>query len=467
MRKLILMILLLLPGLLWAQVYVDIDNSDGPWDGNSWATAFRSVQQGIDAAEDAGGGDVWVAEGTYYIFETDSTTIQLKIGVNLYGGFTGTETALEERNWETNLTSLDGHAPGDTTLQVQHVVTGADSAIIDGFTITGGNAAQFSPEEVPQFGSITPESILAEGGGKNGGGMLIFQCAPTVRNCTFSNNIAEKGGGVYVMVATEFPTENPNPAPDFTNCTFQNNFATKLGGGMANALASTPIFSNCYFTDNTSEGKGGGIYNDFGSSPTFEYCLIANNSAQRAAAIGCENGSSPILTNCTIAMNYAYDMGGGIFTGAYIPAPSEEAHELNLTNCIVWGNINQWGGPTDLVVWHENFFDITYSNVGDGFNHLGEGTIQGDPMFVDELAGDFTLAETSPCINAGDPDSPLDPDGTRADMGVYYFPNINKSLKDAMEAWKTQNLDFDLNADGVVDMKDIQKLISSGSYRMQ
>lgn len=31
------------------------------------------------------------------------------------------------------------------------------------------------------------------------------------------------------------------------------------------------------------------------------------------------------------------------------------------------------------------------------------------------------LAESSPLINAGDPDAPLDPDGTVADIGAYYF----------------------------------------------
>ena len=51
----------------------------------------------------------------------------------------------------------------------------------------------------------------------------------------------------------------------------------------------------------------------------------------------------------------------------------------------------------------------------------GSGNIDADPLFVDPVNGDFHLQAGSPCIDTGDPSSPLDPDGTRADMGAYYF----------------------------------------------
>ena len=44
-----------------------------------------------------------------------------------------------------------------------------------------------------------------------------------------------------------------------------------------------------------------------------------------------------------------------------------------------------------------------------------------DPLFVDPTAGDYHLLEDSPCIDAGAPNSPPDPDGTVADIGVFYF----------------------------------------------
>jgi len=47
--------------------------------------------------------------------------------------------------------------------------------------------------------------------------------------------------------------------------------------------------------------------------------------------------------------------------------------------------------------------------------------MDGNPLFVDPMNDDFNLQETSPCIDAGDPNSPLDPDNTVADMGALYF----------------------------------------------
>ncbi len=47
--------------------------------------------------------------------------------------------------------------------------------------------------------------------------------------------------------------------------------------------------------------------------------------------------------------------------------------------------------------------------------------IQMNPCFVDTANGDYHLTVNSPCIDAGDPDSPLDPDGTIADMGAFYY----------------------------------------------
>ncbi|MCE9594564.1 MAG: right-handed parallel beta-helix repeat-containing protein [Planctomycetes bacterium] len=50
-----------------------------------------------------------------------------------------------------------------------------------------------------------------------------------------------------------------------------------------------------------------------------------------------------------------------------------------------------------------------------------DGNVNVDPLFVDEVGGDFHLNAASPCIDTGDPLSPLDPDLSRADMGAYPF----------------------------------------------
>ena len=58
------LLFLLLPVSGWATVYVDVGNTKGPWDGNSWSTAYRSVQDGL-ADADKSKEDVWVAQGIY------------------------------------------------------------------------------------------------------------------------------------------------------------------------------------------------------------------------------------------------------------------------------------------------------------------------------------------------------------------------------------------------------------------
>ena len=57
----------------------------------------------------------------------------------------------------------------------------------------------------------------------------------------------------------------------------------------------------------------------------------------------------------------------------------------------------------------------------------GDGDIQFDPLFVDQENGDYHLLENSPCIDAGDPQSPYDPDGTIADIGAFYYHQTSYS----------------------------------------
>ncbi|MDP8201387.1 MAG: T9SS type A sorting domain-containing protein, partial [Candidatus Tenebribacter burtonii] len=60
-----------------------------------------------------------------------------------------------------------------------------------------------------------------------------------------------------------------------------------------------------------------------------------------------------------------------------------------------------------------------YSDIQGGWE--GEGNINVDPLFVDPENGDYHLTEYSPCIDAGNPNSPFDPDGTIADIGAFYY----------------------------------------------
>ncbi|MFH2094745.1 MAG: right-handed parallel beta-helix repeat-containing protein [Bacteroidota bacterium] len=439
-----------LAGFLNAQNwYVDVDNTSGTYNGNSWATAFQDVQDGIDAAYNAGGGDVWVAEGTYYIYSSSaSNTVMLKPGVYLYGGFTGTETLLNQRDWENNVTILDGHQYSGSSNQVEHVVTANQSVVssiwtdglIDGFTVTGGNSE--IPVKAGNSKATNPQDIINSNGAGAGAGILLFQAAPAVSNCIITGNSAGKAGGIYTMYTDTWPITSANPVNDITNCTIEGNHAQMRGAGMQCDLATHPNLVKCKFLNNVCDAKGGGLYLDFGCSPSITNCLFADNTAMRAAGVGADGSSQPVLVNCTVTGNFCRDVGAGIYTGSY-GIDMGSANIPVLVNCIVYDNETEWGGPADLRIWHVNTFDISFSDIGTGFTSFGTGNIQADPLFVNPGAGDYHLQAGSPCVDAGTaagaPAGDLDGNARDAlvDIGAYEYVLVgvfennatNESLK--------------------------------------
>lgn len=84
-------------------------------------------------------------------------------------------------------------------------------------------------------------------------------------------------------------------------------------------------------------------------------------------------------------------------------------------------------------------------NYGNGCNwnncSPGIGCISLDPQFTGSPACQYTLRRSSPCIDAGDPAYPPDPDGTRCDIGAYYFDQTPPTI---------QELCITVEEDGVV-----------------
>ncbi len=355
-------------------------NATGAGTGLSWNDAFADVQSGIDAAYEAVQGaasidacEVWVAQGTYYIYGSDPDntdheldTVQLMPGVRLYGGFSGSasgsasESARNQRNWRSNTTVLSGWDSDDKQNQVYHVVTGSDGAVIDGVTITGGNADGDEPHN-------------------RGGGMYIYSNSPTIKNCTFSQNEAvESAGGMFIWESSAM----------IDNCIFDENTAGFAGGGLRILEYSSPTISNCVFKNNSTANSGGGLNNGSNCTPTLVNCVFFGNSAAvdgGAITCGGELGSNPTIINCTIANNTA-SRGAGLRMIAANPS---------VTNSVFWGNTGGefWFGSRASL-------DISYSNVQGGY--AGTGNIDQDPQFVDPENGDFRVQSDSPCIDAAD-----------------------------------------------------------------
>ncbi|PDW01188.1 Ig-like domain-containing protein, partial [Candidatus Viridilinea mediisalina] len=232
--------------------------ASGANDGTSWANAFPTLQDALAVA--TSGQQIWVAAGIYYPDEgagqsnnARSATFLLSEGVAIYGGFAGDETALEQRDWEdnANATILSGDigTPGDNSDNAYHVVTGANNATLDGFTITAGNADGSNPND-------------------SGGGVRNINVSPTLRNLTIIGNRANwNGGGVF----------NDGGTPSFANVTISGNQATNHGGGVYNS-GGTPSFANVTISGNQAD-NGGGLANR-NSNASFANSTIWGNSSQ-------------------------------------------------------------------------------------------------------------------------------------------------------------------------------------------
>src|SRR5688572_8959945 len=91
------------------------------------------------------GGEVWVKAGTYFPGEDRRETFELRNGVALYGGFAGTETTRAQRELGFHFSILDGDIGtrwfnGDNSYHVVSSYNTDSTAVLDGFTITGGNS---------------------------------------------------------------------------------------------------------------------------------------------------------------------------------------------------------------------------------------------------------------------------------------------------------------------------------------
>ena len=202
------------------------------------------------------------------------------------------------------------------------------------------------------------------------------------------------------------------------------------GGAISCTTNSSPTISKCVFKDNKAVKGGGGLYNVSGS-PLVTNCIFIGNSAENGG--GLYNSSNARIVNCTFTNN-STTTGGGIHN---------QSGALTLTNCILWNNT-----PSEIYI-KAGTVSTSYSDIQGGFE--GEGNIDVDPLFADADNGDYHLKSqagrwdpnseswvfddvTSPCIDAGDPSSPVgdeaEPNGSRINIGAYGgTPEASKSLR--------------------------------------
>ncbi len=253
---------------------------NGTGNGSSWTNAgdFQTMINGSSA-----GDSLFVSKGSYQ--PASGQSFFMKEGVKIYGGFAGTENSLSQRNLAAGDSSVlrgNGNRVIDNT---SNQLTTA--ALLDGFTITGGNGNDY------------------------GGGMYNKSSSPTLTNLIFINNITQGlGGGIY---------NKDYSSPKLTNVSFIGNSTSSIfGGGMHNYNFSSPTLINVNFVGNSSQGNGGGIYNSENASPVLTNVTFSANSAKYMGGGFYSLNSQGILSNCVFWENTAPTAGADIYQDGMI-----------------------------------------------------------------------------------------------------------------------------------------------------
>ena len=310
MKPTLLLVVAFLVSLSTVQAQVVYVKSGGHGDGTSWENATGNLSQALLAAEE--GTQIWVAAGTYQPTNTTdrSAAFVIPSGVAIYGGFNGTETALDQRDVQANPTILSGEigqpGPADNSYNVIYMSGVNEHTILDGFVITGGNANLDAKE-----GDRT----------RSGGGMYIGNSVrPQIINCTFTSNLARDGAAIYINGRTG------ECSPQFFSCVFKENEAGLDGGAVYNdgrqSGLSNPAFVNCEFYRNVGT-YGGAICSASDSGVcnlTMEGCSFIENVAfLRGGAIFSLNGDEKCyldLAECNFTGNYPDDQNMVFVSGS-------------------------------------------------------------------------------------------------------------------------------------------------------
>lgn len=249
--------LVLLCLLVFAPVYavagvirVSPDGDDS--DGLSWATAHKTIGSALVSA--ASGDDIRVASGTYF------EAIEMKIGVDLHGGFAGVDEGADitTRDFRTYKSIIDATGLSRT------VVIGASHTELDGFTIRNGRATVHSPgvgtggiacfflEEVVIRNCIIRDNeavvVVSDPGipifsGGRGGGIRFESSQALVDSCTILSNVAEaSGGGIFITGGGKYVVQN---------CFIDGN----IGGGLYLLNTGRVDCINCTFGFNNFDGE--------------------------------------------------------------------------------------------------------------------------------------------------------------------------------------------------------------------
>lgn len=313
----------------------------GANDGSSWANAYTSLH---DALADATAAQIWVAAGTYLPGATTLDVFFVGRSVEIYGGFAGTESSLEQREIEANATILSGDLAGDDVagdftanrgdnalhvVYVDSTVTGG--VTIDGFTVRNGHSnAEINGQ---------PEYYY------RGGGIFAYSTIE-VRNCTFMQNHARAGASAFVRRSTASGSR-------FGNCRFEENFTSSQSAGIYIEATSDIVVENCEFIDNNT--NRGALYPAYCTDVQILNCLFQGNvnASGYGGALFAWQPVNLYVGNCTFLDNQAANAAG-----MYIDQRELTSYDPALViidNCTFDGSITTDYGGSGIFFFNSSF----------------------------------------------------------------------------------------------------------------
>jgi hypothetical protein len=498
-------------------IYVD-DNAAGAQDGSSWVCAFPYLQDALAVAKS--GDEIRVAQGEYrpdrgsgHAAGDRHATFAVPDGVTLQGGFAGVGAADPDgRDVALFATILTGDLAGNddsnerTTFfdNSTHVVTTSEAsngAVLDGLTLAhgydrdrGGNGLSHQGASLVVRGCTF---LSNQTGGGKGGGISNGTGYLRLENCRFLRNYGDAGagalcnqGGTVQVIDCQFTensahegagaVENVDGNVDLFHCLCQGNHVSEGTGAIASSGALRLLY--CTFVDNHGGEENGALV--LGGSAVVAHCLFCRNTAGNTGAIYV--GSTSVrLHQCTFYANVSTDSGVGAVSCRRASWSTLPAGSFQARGCIFWAN-GAWretdeGGDRLMTGYREqidgdpNAATLAYCCVqGWTPDRGGTGNLGTDPLFVAVDQNDFHLQSqaghwdgealawvlddvTSPGIDAGDPNAPVEyepfPNGGHVNLGVYGGTcEASKSWFGVAPAPAPQAAD--LNGDGRVDAED-------------
>jgi predicted outer membrane repeat protein len=356
---------------------------------------YATIQAAVNAAAD--GDQILIAPGTY----TERIAWTGK-GLSLIGTNGAGSTIIDARGAPGTGPAIDVVlSSGQAFLAQGLTVRGDESRFSEGITFFGGAGMLLSG------GDLTIRECVIEDCSINnwpsfglrwGGGVLVYGISTTrVIDSAFRNNEGESGGALAMRGTAEV-----------RGCVFENNSATIEGGAVLlpqNVLA----LEGCAFRNNTA-GTAGAVRFVSGTN-TVVGCVFAGNSATGVDVLSGRGGaiSGPVssLLQCVFAGNTASDAGGAV---------SASIATLDLESCLFLDNVAPSGAAasssqtlvaTNSIFWNNGTGDplsadtevVEYCVVQ--APTPGAGNIIADPMIVDPVSEDWSLAPGSPAIDAG------------------------------------------------------------------